>query len=90
MVMFLDEKDIKVNDFITIVHCSPWTYGMVTLMGDSCHTQGPEGAIGLNLNYEIGLGFRDLVREFNGEFSKASSLFEERFEAQSLAATQVQ
>lgn len=87
---FLDKDEIKVNDFITIVHCSPWSYGKVTLMGDSCHTQGPEGAIGLNLNWEMGRGFRDLVREFNGDFAKSSSLFEERFEAQSLAATQVQ
>ena len=87
LMKFMEMDELKINDFVTIVHCSPWSYGKVTLMGDSCHTQGPEGAIGLNLNYEIGIGFRDLVREYNGDVGKASAVFEERFEAQSLAAT---
>ena len=59
-------------------------------MGDSCHTQGPEGGIGLNLNYEIAEGFRDFLRENGGEFGSIGAALQERYEEQSKAGTVLQ
>ena len=51
-----------VNDFVSRLHCIPWTVGRTTLMGDSSHTQGPEAAVGLNLNYDISRSFINLLK----------------------------
>ena len=63
--------DISPNPYVTEVHCSPWSFGKATLIGDSCHTQGPEGAVGLNLNYEIAMGIRDYLAQYPNDFATA-------------------
>ena len=50
-VILLDEV-IK-NNYTSEFWAYPWTHGKVTLLGDSAHTQGPYGAIGLNLTFQI-------------------------------------
>ena len=71
---------LKVNQTVTKLHCIPWTIGRVTLMGDSGHTQGPEGGIGLNFNYSIARSFRDFLKSNNGSFRETALEIEEKFQ----------
>ena len=70
---------MKVNEFITKLYCIPWTAGRATLMGDACHTQGPEGGLGLNLNYEIAQSYLKYLKENNGDFVKTGKFIDEHF-----------
>ena len=58
-------------------------------MGDACHTQGPEGGIGLNFNYQVCVGFRDYLREHNMKFDGIGKFIQDLYENQSLAATEI-
>ena len=83
-------EGLIVNNYISKMQCIPWTVGKATLMGDACHTQGPEGGLGLNLNYEIARSYIKILKDKNGNFAAAGKEIDERFQAQGKAGTDIQ